>query len=1418
MKSKSFARTSNTSFSRSHNQGGKSFFGVQAKLSVGKPGDKYEQEADSIADRVIRRPESRPNGPLFFETPTPPPFFGTKPRPREKSESPDVQNKEINEANETVQEKPLKESISSIHTPQKSIQKSQDEEQVQTKCSACEALNEESQVQRQEIGTESEQDKPIQRKCDKCEEKESVQRKENGAETGSDIESTLKSSKGSGAPMAAETTSEMSSAFGADMSGVRIHTDSNAVQMNKELGARAFTNGNDVYFNQGEYNPGSTDGKHLLAHELTHTIQQGNNKSAVQKQEDPCATPPKEKGSKEKAESQETVPVVPGCSVTNLPVEQPAEGQEMPEGEDKERDISATEGSPVDARQTNAPPADQNAPPDEKGISKDAGEKNEAAALDPCAIREQKKGAAPKGAEPTAAKKTESKEKEGGKKDKKEEKGEEKDFMTTLAQKGPSPLINPNGDGEEASPKVLADKDKSISETEIQLGEAQKTKASLNELLMSPTAYKPSENGENETALLNASASSFLTNGVTQANGILDSGLLQAQGIRESIQTHRQNLQSDITKKRARTSAFFSTARTKAKAKAKQAKSQLKAKHLGVIVQIEITAMIAKLVASVTHTTKQIELEGAHTTQLTALDTAYQNGYNKLVASGNTMGGVAQTHGNTKADDYKKNAVKKYEGFSDGYITYNRQMARVNAAKEVGKQYKEGMVSQAKAQADDMLCGKAKDIELLGVFFQKGTESLNCALLNTQESIEAQRKAAIMQADFAYAELSKNIDNSLKATLNQLAEKKAVQLQLINDYGIRQAMAIEKDGELAIASALSGVNKAAIQLFDFLREYKNTIVNSTAPDAEEFMTAQGKIQEEFAIAVTNTNTAIESAVTSSQKAIDDGASKTMIALEQLYKEGRDAGRELQTNFNSSIDALVIAGTGSLDKILTDTVASITTEQKNVIATLSGIVTGISGLFTTISAGVDSKFTEADTAMRTGMQSTIDKELTNKICAEAEKAAKEVKPWWVSALKVLLVIIVIVVVALVIGPAVIGAVGAAASALAGSLGAGAALAGTIGAWAGPIIGGAIVGAMAGGFIQLGNNAIDILTAEKQDWSKLGNGVFGAMIAGAIGGALGGFGGQFAQVLLGRVGGALGPGMKFAADFGINAAFDLVGGVLGDLAAGNPITWESILIGMAIGGAVQVSMGGLGALAKNGVTTPRVDASGNPLPPRTGLKAKAENLAGKIQDFQGNMMKSGQKLGNKAGFGRNAPTVEATSKGIIEANNRMQNGEFLPTKPVDPYENSYLPGFTKDGIVALPKGSRPLPETYLKPDFITNHLAKFNGGVVKISASNPTGNVGPPSGTFVLPKQLADDLIARAAGNVGKLEVLLGLDAGYLGTNPYRIDVSTPTGLRMPSGNELGANSFWLPGGKTSGGILEATVDQIPVGSYTSSAIF
>nr|GME07322.1 type IV secretion protein Rhs [Ipomoea batatas] len=109
--------------------------------------------------------------------------------------------------------------------------------------------------------------------------------------------------------------------------------------------------------------------------------------------------------------------------------------------------------------------------------------------------------------------------------------------------------------------------------------------------------------------------------------------------------------------------------------------------------------------------------------------------------------------------------------------------------------------------------------------------------------------------------------------------------------------------------------------------------------------------------------------------------------------------------------------------------------------------------------------------------------------------------------------------------------------------------------------------------------------------------------------------------------------------------------------------------------------------------------------------------------------------------------------------------------------------------------PDPVTYLDSNKIKAHLSQFEGGVSKIAwGVNPEySEIGPPGGHFVMPKSVADDVIGRSGGDVRTIEKLLGLSKGELGDAPVRIDIPNPTGSRMPSGNEAGANKFWLPGG-------------------------
>jgi Domain of unknown function (DUF4157) len=89
-----------------------------------------------------------------------------------------------------------------------------------------------------------------------------------------DVEATIARTRGGGGSLPAETSERFGSGLGDSLADVRVHTDETADTLARSVSARAFTTGSDVYFARGEYRPGSSAGDRLLAHELSHVVQQ----------------------------------------------------------------------------------------------------------------------------------------------------------------------------------------------------------------------------------------------------------------------------------------------------------------------------------------------------------------------------------------------------------------------------------------------------------------------------------------------------------------------------------------------------------------------------------------------------------------------------------------------------------------------------------------------------------------------------------------------------------------------------------------------------------------------------------------------------------------------------------------------------------------------------------------------------------------------------------------------------------------------------------------------------------------------------------------------------------------------------------------------------------------------------------------
>jgi hypothetical protein len=137
-----------------------------------------------------------------------------------------------------------------------------------------------SVVQRQAAPPPTEEHEPLFAVRSDPEAPVTVQKKSAGGmqATGGRTQALLTSLPSGGVPLGETLRSDMEQQIGADFSAVRIHVDATSSRMNRDLNAHAFTHGSDIYFGQGKFDAASSHGRRLLAHELTHVVQQGGSR------------------------------------------------------------------------------------------------------------------------------------------------------------------------------------------------------------------------------------------------------------------------------------------------------------------------------------------------------------------------------------------------------------------------------------------------------------------------------------------------------------------------------------------------------------------------------------------------------------------------------------------------------------------------------------------------------------------------------------------------------------------------------------------------------------------------------------------------------------------------------------------------------------------------------------------------------------------------------------------------------------------------------------------------------------------------------------------------------------------------------------------------------------------------------------
>ncbi|MDH3317979.1 MAG: DUF4157 domain-containing protein, partial [Gammaproteobacteria bacterium] len=280
---------------------------IQPKLTIARANDKYEREADRVADRVVAN-QPVPQISSVSNAPSSPhsPGLQAETRGDEEQVQPKLLQRQAEEKEE-VQPKLLQRQPENHQQEEEEVQPrliqrqaEEEEEEVQPKLIQRQAEEEEEEVQPKLLQRQAEEEeeevqpKLLQRQAEDQEEEEEVQprliqRRANRRQTEDEPEvqasgsvrsaaaSRAVSHPSSGSPIRPDVRSVLESGMGADLSGVRVHQDSAAHEAAASIGAKAFTHKSHIWLGAGQ----SQSDMHLMAHEATHVVQQGGGRRAA---------------------------------------------------------------------------------------------------------------------------------------------------------------------------------------------------------------------------------------------------------------------------------------------------------------------------------------------------------------------------------------------------------------------------------------------------------------------------------------------------------------------------------------------------------------------------------------------------------------------------------------------------------------------------------------------------------------------------------------------------------------------------------------------------------------------------------------------------------------------------------------------------------------------------------------------------------------------------------------------------------------------------------------------------------------------------------------------------------------------------------------------------------------------------------
>jgi hypothetical protein len=963
--------------------------------------------------------------------------------------------------------------------------------------------------------------------------------------------------------------------FGHRFDSVRIHAGPNAAAAASAARAQAFTLGRDIYFGEGQYRPGSAAGRHLLAHELAHTLQDRPNVIARRALDTAFDAPESDPGAGAAPELADSDPAVD--ELATLVQAGPSEGDAPARDKlgqvppDKRADTLAS-------LQTRLPAADRGKVAGLGESSRDTADQPPPGAMPEVRTRDAGPAAVEATAAPSGQPAAPAHERAASAAAAKMQQavrsvGEEAPLDgEAAALPGGLDTAGASAEGAGAAPaSAAAEAAQGVTAMlGARMAELQGVAGLAVKFREDPAGAPGDPEAIARTDASRSLASRFASDAAERSQAVLAAALAVPGQAMTALGAARQAIAVQAATQGAALKQGADAARKQVLEQASRVRGAIAGRQSKADSDAARDTEAARGRARKAHDDAADGLSKRAETEKIRIRQSYTDAREPLAAVGFEAGGRAKAAADTRA----AGLLAQRNGEStvlDGPIHDDRLEADAEAGQKVGAEYAKSFQGTAREQADKLTESRPEILGKVDDITTQARTGLTGQLTQIQKGADGLATGAKARSRQAATQMRAALDANAAQSRQALDTAEAQQGTALQGQADAAQAAIDGMVASALTSFGEGVAGTVQQLAGSIRSFVDSAAEMPAPDSGELAAALA--ESDPAPALTAMDAQVASVVPTLAGMLTEAQDTGSAALAAAAGSAAQGFAGSGAAFVTSAGGINQQSATGFQQLGASNARSATSLAADAEAGFQEAKTNADGAYRQFGDQVDATFVSGRAQLLNGLWG---KESQDKLAADMAKYGKEaadhVKPRWKKVLKwvVMIVVIVAVIAVTVLSAGALGPVGV-------------------------ILLGAALGAAAGAVQTIADNLID-----GEPWSK---GVVKAMIVGAVGGAFGGAGG----VLLKGVGSVA---LRIALEGGVNIIGGVAGEALGSVATGQAVDWTGALMGALVGAGIGAGLGIAGAI-RGRVRVGGIGEPAAPPPPRPVIEAPPPRPAGRVR---------------------------------------------------------------------------------------------------------------------------------------------------------------------------------------------------------------